>query len=339
MRSKYAAIMIVGMALVTILAAGAYCADMEMVLQPDQEHVVRQAGANRQPNGEKKQDSFYGFDPTKSEPTPASKKGKADKSEKSAVEVYEGVDLPTTAPDDSSGGQVAIPIITQKAVFSRSDENWFLCDEPIKDVLRGDDAHIDVQYFGTSAFIKFQYLSSGVAGQKIVYPAPKPISLHIPCGGVIYSIIGVPMDIPSQTIRLGNNGKTGKIKENATIFREQDTRKQVQELIRRAYTDDIPSSFDVKLIDKSLPLFRDVACVLHRTITVDGEGVVLKEYYLTPKVDGVEFNPKQFIRKEFSAVPVPIAVIPTKPAKGERARLFLVEFAALTDGKGGRNVE
>ena len=335
MRSKLAAIAI--MFLIT-LPAGARCEEQEMVLQADQDHVVRPVAANQNVHNENKQDSFYGFDSAKPGVVAAGKKVKDDKPAKSAVEIYGDIDLPPTKPEDASGGQVAMPVITQKAVMSRSDENWIMCSEPIKEVLKDDDAHIDVKYFGTSAFIKFQYLTDADK-QKIIYPAPRPVSLHIPCGDAIYSIIAVPVNIQSQTIRLGNEGKVTRIKDNATLFHEQDTRKRVQELIRRAYADDIPDSFEVKTINKPLAILRDVSCVFHRTISVPGEGMVLKEYYLTPNVDGIEFTPKQFIRKEFSAVPVPVAVIPAKPAKGERARLFLVEFSALNEVKGGQDVE
>jgi conjugal transfer pilus assembly protein TraK len=311
--------------LVFILVSNAHADDQEMVLQPDQEHSTH--SSDKPAAG-----AFYGSNfPSKKKESGPSKNPASDSEQKpkSGPEIYKGIELPETTPDDSSGGQVAMPIITQKAVMSRSGENWIICGEPIKTVLRGDDAHIDVEYFGNSAFIKFQYMTDG---QKIAYPAPKPTTLHIPCGDAIYAIIAVPMDVSSQTIRLGS-GKTAKIKDNATIFREQDTRKRVQELIRRAYNDDIPESFTVKLINKPLVLFRDVTVVFHRTIAVDGEGMMLKEYYLTPKVDGIEFIEKQFIRKEISPVPVPVSVIPTRPAKGERARLFVVEFQALSEGK------
>jgi len=318
----------------------AYAAETEMDLQPDQNlsgHAAH-TPASTKPLSQKTGASFFGSNAVKSEsPSPVKKPG-GDQQSKTGPEVYNEIDLPETTPDDTSGGQTVMPIITQKAIMSRSDENWIVCNEPIKTVLAGDDAHIDVKYFGSNAFIKFQYLSDG---QKTMYPAPKPTPLHIPCGDAIYSLIVVPMKVPSQTIRLGS-GKTAKIRENATIFREQDTRKKVQELIRRAYNDDLPDSFTVKLIDKPLDLFRDVAVRFHRTITVDGEGLVLKEYYLTPSVDGLELSVRQFIRKEISPLPSPMSVIPPRPAKGERARLFVVEFQAMTDVKdvkGGRDVQ
>lgn len=318
-----------------ILSGAAY-AETEMVLQPDQKvftptHKVSTSKTSPQ----KGNASFYGSNAVNSDPTTIKKKPGGEEPAKTGPEIYNEIDLPQTTAEDSSGGQVALPIITQKVVMSRSDENWIVCHEPIKTVLAGDDAHIDVKYFGNNAFIKFQYLTDG---EKIAYPPPKPTPLHIPCGDAIYSLIAVPMKVATQTIRLGS-GKTAKMKENATIFREQDTRKKVQELIRRAYNDDIPNSFTEKLINKPLDLFRDIALVFHRTITVEGEGMVLKEYFLTPTVDGLELTLRQFMRKEISALPSPMAVIPPRPAKGERARLFVVEFQALTDVKGGRDVQ
>ena len=324
MRSSIFVIVVLGALATTVHA------ETEMELQPDQNLSVITKSSSQ-----KASTSFYGSHSIKTESAAPVKKLGAEQPPKSGPEIYSEIDLPETTPDDASGGHVAMPIVTQKVIMSRSDENWIVCNEPIKTVLAGDDAHIDVKYFGNNAFIKFQYLSDG---QKIVYPASKPTPLHIPCGDAIYSLIAVPMKVSTQTIRLGS-GKTTKIKENATIFREQDTRKKVQELIRRAYNDDIPDSFTVKLINKHLDLFRDVALVFHRTITVEGEGMVLKEYFITPSVDGLELSMRQFMRKEISALPSPMAVIPPRPAKGERARLFVVEFQALTDVKGGRDVQ
>lgn len=329
MRSKF--ILVLAM----VIHAGIVgAAEQEMVLQPDQ--IISNL-EKTDPKAKTKNEPFWGSNAINTETADDKKqiKEKPGQKAKTGPEIYKEIDLPATTPDDATGGQVAIPIITQKAVMSRSGENWIMCEEPIKQVLHGDDAHIDVKYYGTSAFVKFQYLTDG---EKIVYPAPKATPMYIPCAGAIYSLVAVPMDVTPKSIRLGS-GHIAKIRDNATIFKEQDTRKKVQELVRRAYNDDLPESFDVKLIDKPLNLYRDVSVMFHRTISIAGEGMVLKEYFLTPTVDGVEFTEKQFIRKEITPIPTPISVIPLRPAKGERSRLFVVEFPALTDGKGSIDVQ
>jgi conjugal transfer pilus assembly protein TraK len=328
------------------LAATASAAETEMVLQPDQvtpalvEKVINHS--DHAGSGDDARNFFgYGATPQHSDtqPKPGTAKEAAD-SKKSPQQVYNEVPLPPTTPDDMSGGQVALPVITQKAIMSRSDDNWIICSEgAIKDIYTSDEKHVTKHYTGGSnALVKFQYLTDGT---KIIYADPTPTEMHIPCGDAIYSIVAVPMGVPTQTIRLGS-GKISKMRDNITMFRDDDTKKKITEIIRMAYNDDVPVSFETKYSNTPVNLFKDVSCTLHRTITVDGEGLVLKEFYLVPDIAGIEFTSEsEFRRKEISENPLTIAaigVLPLKPAKGERARLFVVEVKTMAQIDGGSDV-
>ncbi len=334
--------------IILILAATAQAAETEteMVLQSDQitPAVVEKAVTAARPSdkGGLNTSNFYGYGgkPQKDAVQPKGiQRAAVDEPKKSAKEVYDEVSLPPTTPDDASGGQIALPVVTQKAIMSRSDNNWIICtDGAIKDIWVSDEKHIKKDYPSpNNALVKFQFLTDGT---KIVYPDPIPTEMHIPCGDTIYSIVAVPMGVPTQTIRLGS-GKADKIRDNLTMFRDDDTKKKITEIIRRAYNDDLPASFDVKPENTPISLLRDVSITLKRTITIDGEGIVLKEFYLVPQVDGVEFTSENdFRRKEITPNPLSIAaigILPQRPAKGERARMFVVELKAAPQIVGGGN--
>jgi len=245
-----------------------------------------------------------------------------------------GIDLPSTTPDDDTGGQLAMPEITQKAALSRSDVNRVVCREPIKDVFYSEEKGVKVKFSGNSAFVKFRI---DKAGDDLRY-STTPTELFIVCGGNTYNLIAIPRPIPAQTIRL-ENGRAGKARENAALFRDLPLEKKILELIRRAYTDDLPESFTVTSENRPVPLFRDLTCILRRFITVDGEGLTLKEYAVTPSVDGMELAERDFLRREIAGHPIALSFDRPRVGKGDTARLFVVEMKALeSSAEGGGDV-
>jgi len=255
---------------------------------------------------------------------------------KAPSQIYDEVPLPAVAQDDEAGGRVALPEVTQKVMLSRSDVNRIVCSEPIKDVKYSDEKGLSVSYYGNNAFLKFQFEQ---VGEKVIY-SKTPTEMHVLCGGSVYTLVAVPMPMPPQTVRL-DSGNVDRMRKNASIFKDTDTDRKIEELMRRAYRDDLPESFIVKKQDVPLSIFRDVAVSLRRTITVDGEGIVVKEFSVTPNVDGIELKEKQFLRKEISATPSGIAFEPgkLKPAKGDHVRLFVVEFKGSMPTEGGADAE
>lgn len=253
-----------------------------------------------------------------------------------AEDVYGEVPLPPTTLDDEFGGQMALPEVVQKAVLSRSDVNRIICPEPVKDVISSEEKGIISRFYGNSVYIKFDFQP---VGEKIVY-STNPVELHIICGNTTYSLVAVPMPVPPQVIRLGS-GKVVKARENDSLFKGDDTSKKIRELIRRAYKDEFPESFDTKKFAVPINLFRDMDILLSRTTVIDGEGITVKEFIVTSKVDGLELREKMFLRKEISANPAAIALEPGKqrPAKGEPVRLFIVEFKSSPTLEGAANVE
>ena len=235
--------------------------------------------------------------------------------------------LPSTTVDES--GQKAMPEITQRAVLSRSDVNRIVCSEPIKDIFYSKEKGVDVDFRGNSAFVKFLVKKSG---DKLEYVVT-PVDLTVLCGDATYTIIGFPKAVPAQTIHL-DNGKVAKARENATIFREQAAKIKAISLIKRVYHDDIPDSFTITNLNNPISLFKDVQVVLRRIISVDGEGLIIKEFFVTPTGDGLELREADFARKEFTNRPFAICFSKLRPAKGEISRLFIVETKGAISEEG-----
>jgi len=282
-------------------------------------------------------DNFYGHKkPTQAKVDKGKDKSSAPAapSKKSSKQVFEDVPLPPTAAEDEFGDQRAIPEVTQKAPMSRSDVNRIVCSEPIKEVLYSAEKGVKVKYNGTNAFVKFNY---DPMGDSVVY-SDTPTELHVLCGDTTYTIVAVPMALPPQTIRLGS-GKEANMRKNTEMFRDDDTNKKIRELLRRTYKDDLPESFTVKQQNIPLSVYRDLSVSLRRTISVDGEGILVKEFVVVSNVDGIELREKQFLKREISANPAAIAIEPGKlrPARGEKVRLFVVEFKGAEEGNA--NVE
>lgn len=246
------------------------------------------------------------------------------------------INLPSTTPDDDTGGQLAIPEITQKARLSHSDVNRIVCREPIKDVFYSEEKGVRVSFAGNNAFVKFKI---DKVGDDFRY-SNTPTELFIVCGGNTYNVIAVPSSIPSQTIRL-ENGQATKARDNETLFRDMPAEKKILELIRRASVDDLPESFSVTRENKPVPVFRDLSCTLRRSITVDGEGLSLKEYAVTSFVDAVELSERDFLRREIAIHPIALSFDKLRIGKGETARLFVVEMKAYAAAQeeGGNGVQ
>lgn len=242
-----------------------------------------------------------------------------------AREAKPGTDLPPeTISDDDLGGQLALPEITMRAKLSSSDVNRVVCKQEIKDVIFSKEKDVVVKYSGKNAFIKFKVARQG---SDFKYPTD-PVELFVVCGDLTYNLIALPKKIPSQTIRL-DSGKTEKIAKNVGALQGQAVEKKVIGLIKAAMTDLIPDSYTIEVVNKPAIGFAEVMATLIRTVAVDGEGLVLKEFMLKANAD-VELVEKRFLSKDYSDKPLAIAFERLKLKKNERGRLFIVESKGLT---------
>lgn len=334
--------------MMALIGSMAYAADLDL---PQLSIIAGEAAKNAAGSGnillpqsatpkDRSLDDFYNRNrKIKGRKTDASDSGSKEKGQvksEPSEDVYGEVPLPATAKEDEFGAQVAMPEVVQKAVMSRSDVNRIICSEPVKDVIFSEEKGVMSKFYGNSAYIKFNFDQVGDAA---VY-SKNPVELHVICGDTTYTLVAVPLPVPPQVIRLGSD-KVAKVKENAAMFKDSTTNKQIRELMMRAYRGDYPESFTVKKHETPIYLYRDLDVTLLRTVTVEGEGMAVKEFQVVSKVDGIELKEKFFLRRELSDNFAAVAIEPgkEKPKSGESVRVFVVEFKAEKSLEGAANVE
>ena len=226
------------------------------------------------------------------------------------------------------GAEVKVlPEVATRVFLSNTDVNRFVCvNGPVKDIVYSREKGLVVKTSGKNAFLKYLITAEQDTGKKKY--ARVPTDIYVICGDdTVYTIIGVPKKIPAQTIML--TSKEDKLKKNLGLFKGMPVEERIVKLIRYAYKGDIPESFDVKRMNKRLSLFRDITVDLKETITVEGEGLRLKEYVLMLK-DGssrkaVPVQEKDFLLPALSTHPLAIALDHMTVARGKPIRLFIVE--------------
>ena len=216
--------------------------------------------------------------------------------------------------------EVAAPI-----ELSSSDMNRIQCPTDIKDVVFSKEKGIAVKIIGKDAFVKFLVMKRG---DKELYSST-PTELFVACDESIYNVIAIPKRIPSQTVRL--NAGIQKIRKNASLYAGMPFEKKVVGIVKSVYTDEIPDSFTVENDNKKANIFKDLNLTLFRTVSVDGEGIRVKEYRATLK-EGVKENPieiseRDFLRAELATRPVAIMIDRLKLNKGDTAKVLIVESA------------
>lgn len=217
---------------------------------------------------------------------------------------------------------VVYPEHTMKVVLSNTDVNRFVCPGSIKDVMFSQDKGIKVKISGVNAFIKFQALKKG---QDILY-SKTPSEFYVVCDGDVYSMIGLPKQIPAQTIRL-STGLKKKISKNLSLFSGLPLEKKILKLIQQAYTDDLPESYTVWRLHRPVDIFQQVNLMATRNILVEGEGLGIREYVvsLKPGRDQWHLSEKDFLKSTLTSHPLAIAIEEPLLKPGEKSRVFVVE--------------
>ena len=158
--------------------------------------------------------------------------------------------------------------------------------------------------------------------------ATTPSELYIVCGRNVYTLIAVPKRIPAQTVQL-SSGKADAIKTNLALFQEVPFEKKILALIKRIYTDNLPDSFTVERVNKSYPVFQGLSLTLHSIVTIEGEGLRVKEYRARiedgAKQDAFLLKEKDFLTTDLAARPVAISIDVLHLKKGTTSRIFVVE--------------
>lgn len=221
----------------------------------------------------------------------------------------------------------------QRVRLSSTDVNRIVCNVgEIKDVVHSREKGLIIKVSGNSVFLKFQVFE----GQQQLTYSTNPAEIYLTCGGAVYSMIAEPMRIPSVTVNLADVKDT--FKENAVLFKGLALEEKLSKLIKFAYTDEIPASFDVKTpaeLGDTSPTEKLPALDIHlmRVVRVGGEGLLLKEYIVYADRD-LEVRELDFM--SFVERPAAVALDSTTMKTDGRYRLFVVGYS-VSRWQGGLN--
>ena len=222
-----------------------------------------------------------------------------------------------------------MPEITTKVPLSNRDINRITCPNglPLKDAVYSTEKGISLKIEGSNAFVKYLIIKDAISGENKY--RSDPTELYIVCGNnnEIFTLIGMPKDIPAQHIQLVSKGEA--IKKSLSLFEGIPFEKKVIMVMQKIYANNIPSAFTVKKIDKSFSVFKDIGITLNRIVVAEGEGMQVKEYILklqeSFKEKSVQLKEKDFLLPELTENPVAIALESQTLKKGRLTRLFILD--------------
>jgi hypothetical protein len=126
-----------------------------------------------------------------------------------------------------------------------------------------------------------------------------------------------------------SSGKKAALKKNAAFFKDMPYEEKVVKLIQAVYTENFPDSFSVENVNTEL-FDIDYSLKLKRIVSVEGEGLRLKEISVRLKdTDGEfekrELSEKDFLRSSIAKTPLAVSIYPLVIETGDTARVFVVE--------------
>lgn len=231
---------------------------------------------------------------------------------------------PALPPIGSAAAAVS-PEVPSMVELSSSDINRLVCPMDIKDVIYSKEKGTVVRIAGRNAFVKFSIKKEG---EKEIYSAT-PTELYVVCGEKVFNLITVPKRIPAKTVML--SGEDEKAKKNISLFAGMPFEKKILSVIRSVYTENIPDSFTARAENKPYDLYKGLKLTLRRTVSVEGEGILLKELVAEASEDA-ELEEKDFLKGELTSNPVAVSIDRLKLSKGEIARIIIAERVSEKGG-------
>ncbi len=221
----------------------------------------------------------------------------------------------------ASNSYIVAPEKMTAVKMSSSDINRIVCSTDIKDVVFSEEKGVQVKISGTNAFVKFVIKRMG---EKEIY-SKIPVDMYIVCGNKVYNLIGIPERIPSVTVYLED--KESKIKEILEKNNSMPYEKKIVNYVKAFMSGQIPP--ETTFINKNLSysLYRDIDITEKGIYVIEGEGIVIRFFYVTGKKSEIEIREKDFLRKEITQNPLAISLDKLKLNLNERAVLLIVERA------------
>jgi len=105
--------------------------------------------------------------------------------------------------------------------------------------------------------------------------------------------------------------------------------KKVKTIIKQVYTDNIPDTYQITQLHRSVDVLKFIDLVLKRIINIEGEGLKVREYSAKLKnvqgINKVNISEKDFLKKEITTKPLAISKDMTTLGKSDTARIIIVE--------------
>ncbi|MCS7215857.1 MAG: type-F conjugative transfer system secretin TraK [Thermodesulfovibrio sp.] len=203
--------------------------------------------------------------------------------------------------------------------MSSSDINRIVCPVDIKDVVYSEEKGIQVKISGKNAFVKF--LVKRIGGKETY--SKIPVDIYVVCGDKVYSLLAMPERTPPATVYLED--KEQKIKEivekNLTIPYERRIVNYVKELMSGRPLPEATYS----RVEKEYKFYQEIELKEKGQYVIEGEGLMIRVFYITGKKQGVEIREKDFLRKEITDNPLAISIDKLKLNPGEKAILLILE--------------
>lgn len=224
------------------------------------------------------------------------------------------------------------PERTVQVTISRRDVNRIHCPVEVADVFYSKEKPVNVTVAGSDVWVKV--LKKVVGGTHESYDKD-PVDLHIVCADSVYTMILLPSDIDSVTLRLGQPTRD-KASAIAKEWGALPIEEKVQRLTRMVYRDELPVTFQKQWMtsDRRTPrMFRNMIVQGKQRVTAPGLGLSAMEYEVIPNQLPLQLDERDFLNIGLSKTIVGITVDPlVLDDKHRKARLIVIE-RSLSDGR------
>ncbi len=213
------------------------------------------------------------------------------------------------------------PGVITKVTVSNTDVNRIVSPEPIKDVVYSKEKGLMVHFIGKNAFLKFVIKKNPDGTYTYIQ---EPSEIYVVTSDAVYTIILSPKNIAGRTIRL-SGGTLNKIKANEQMFSQLPYEKKLIKIIKAAYENDIPYSWDVAHPQNPTHIIikGSLTATLITTVNVVGTGFQLKEYKITSPVS-MHVTETDFLNTKLAKNPRAVALTGFEVSKENPVYLFIV---------------
>jgi hypothetical protein len=240
-----------------------------------------------------------------------------------------------TAPHFSELASIASdpvvrPEITSKVVVSNHDVNRIACPGSIGDVFFSQERPIEISTAGANVFAKFKIRQE--AGKFVM--TTEPVDVHVVCDEAVYTVVLVPKDIDSVTIRL-QPANSKELKHIVKEWGEMPLEGRIERLTLLMYRNDFPEGIvrmpivpedfrrNVILTDKDGKAVPGVSITCEYQVEAHGTGLQGEECQVVTD-HATEFNEGDFLTRQFGSV-VGVTIDPIKVEAHQPARLFIIQ--------------